>query len=74
MRKHDQTTKSKRIRSFMQEMQHAFADWVKQLPFIKSESAREPERGDQEEKSADQTSAPHPTDGALAGKSHDKQP
>jgi hypothetical protein len=67
MKNDDQTTHSKRSRSFTQEMQQAFVDWMKKLPFIKRDVLRDPERKDLEEESADQASAPHPTDGALAG-------
>jgi hypothetical protein len=34
MKNNDQTTQSKTDRSFAQDMQQAFADWVKKLPFI----------------------------------------
>ena len=53
MENNDQTTRSKTIRSFMQEIKQAFTDWVKQLPLIKRDIPEEPEGGDQEEKSAD---------------------
>lgn len=71
MRDCAQTAKRRRIRLFVQEIQHAFADWVKQLPLITSKIPRKPERGDQDEKSADQASAPRPTNGALAGQPPD---
>ena len=58
----------------MQEMQHAFADWVKHLPFMKSEIPGEPARGDQDDKSDLQALAPHPTNGPLSGRSPDNQP
>lgn len=74
MRNSAQTRKSTNIQSSLLEMQHAFAEWVKQLPFIKSEIPRKPERGNQDEKSADQASAPHPTNDALAGQSPGNQP
>jgi hypothetical protein len=73
MKKHHQTTQRKRIRSFTQELHRAFADWVDQLPFMKSVIRKEPKRKDQGQKSADQASASHPTGGTLTGHSVDNQ-
>ena len=73
MKNNDQTTQSKRSPSFTQEMQQAFVDWVKKLPFIKRDFPKEPEREDLEEESAHQVSVPHPTDDALAGRSPDNK-
>ena len=67
MKNNDQTTRSKGSRSFTQEMQKAFVDWVKKLPFIRRDIVKEPEQEDLEKESADQASAPHPPDGTLAG-------
>jgi hypothetical protein len=73
MKNDDQTTRSKRSRSFTQEMQQAFVDRMKKLPFINRDILKDPEWEDLEEESADQASAPHPTDGALAGGSLDNR-
>jgi hypothetical protein len=35
MKNHDETTQRKKRRTFAQEMQQAFADWVKELPLIR---------------------------------------
>jgi hypothetical protein len=72
MKDNDLTTQSKSSRSFTQEMQQAFVDLVKQLPSIRRDILKDPEREDLREGSADQASPPHPTDGALTGRSPDK--
>jgi hypothetical protein len=71
MKNNDQTTQSKTDRSFAQDMQQAFADWVKKLPFIKKGIPKDAGPEILEEGSADQISAPHPTDGALTGRPPD---
>jgi hypothetical protein len=48
MKNNDQATQSKGSRSFTQEMQQAFVDWVKKLPFIKRDIVNEPGRKDLE--------------------------
>jgi|WetSurSiteA1Bulk_404760.scaffolds.fasta_scaffold138694_2 hypothetical protein len=68
MKNDEQTTQSKSDRSFTQEMQQAFVDWVKKLPFIKQDVQKGPGRDVPEDRSADQIPAPHPTEGALAGR------
>ena len=67
MKNNDQTTQGKRSRSFTQEMQQAFVDWVKKLPFKKRGILTHPEREDLKGGSADQASIPPPTDGASTG-------
>lgn len=67
MKNDEQTTPSKTDWSFAQEMQQAFVDWVKKLPFINRDIPKDPGREVPGEGSPDQMSAPHPPDGALAG-------
>jgi len=71
MKNDDLKTQSKRLRSFTQEMQQAFVDWVRKLPFIKSDTPKDPLRKNVGDETADQTSAPTLTDGALAGRPPD---
>lgn len=73
MKNNAQITQNKTSRSFTQEMQQAFVDWVKKLPFIKRDILKDPKREDLEKESGDQASAPHPTDGALAAWSLDEK-
>jgi hypothetical protein len=66
MKNNDQTTQRERGRSFAQDMQQAFVDWVKQLRFIKNDIPQDPEREPLDGKSADKASVPRTTDGASA--------
>jgi hypothetical protein len=68
MKNNDQTTQTRRKWSFTHEMQQAFVDWVKKLPFITRDIPKDPERQDREEESAEQVSASPPTHGRLAGR------
>jgi hypothetical protein len=71
MKNNDQKVQSKGNRSFPQEMRQAFVEWVKELPFIKRDDPKDPGREHLEETPADQASAPHPTDDAVAGRPPD---
>ena len=73
MKNSGQTAKSNRSRSFTQEMQQAFVDWVKKLPFIKKDLLRNPAREEGDAKSAEQASVHHPRDGGLAGPPLDRK-
>jgi hypothetical protein len=68
MKDNDQTTKGKASRSFAQEMQLAFTDWVRKLPFIVKRNA--PEDPDPEapgKVSSEEASAPRPTEDVPLG-------
>ena len=69
MKNVDQTTQSTQGRSFTEDMRQAFIEWVKKLPFIKTDVPKVPQRDNLEDKSAHQGFAPHPTNGALPGQS-----
>jgi len=56
MKKHAQATQGKEIRSISQEMDQAFAEWVKKLPFIKKELPKAPDREDPDHKSSEKVS------------------
>jgi hypothetical protein len=73
MKNDEQATQGKTDRSFTQEMQQAFVDWVKKLPFIQRDIPKDPGRVVPEEGSPDQVSAPHPNDGAMAGRPPDNK-
>ena len=64
-------TRSKRGRPFAQEMQQAFIDWMKKLPFVKGATAKDPEGGGAEESSGDQAPDPRPADSVADGKAPD---
>jgi hypothetical protein len=63
MKNNDQTTKAKASRSFGQEMQQAFTDWVRKLPFLKRNVPEDPDLETSGEVSAEEASAPRPTGG-----------
>jgi len=62
----DRTTQSKASRSFAQEMQQAFAEWVRKLPFMKRTMREDPGLDSPEGASSEQAPDPHPADGVRA--------
>ncbi len=74
MNNNDQAKQIKRRRSFTEEMQQAFVDWVHKLPFIRKESMRDTEQGKSEAESAEQTPASGQSDSTVVpGTSNDKR-
>ena len=69
----DRTTQRKGSWFFPEEMQQAFADWVKKLPFMKRNTRKDAEQGGEMEKSADLASATRPAGGGPAGRPPDKE-
>lgn len=65
------TTRSKRGRAFAQEMQQAFIDWMKKLPFVKGATAKEPDGSDAGKSSGDQASPLRPVDSVDVGRTSD---
>ena len=64
-------TRGKRGRPFAQEMQQAFIDWMKKLPFVKGAIAQEPEGRDAGKSSGDQAPPLRPADSVADGKTPD---
>lgn len=73
MKDTDQTTRRKGSSFFPQEMQQAFADWVKKLPFMKRNTRKDAEQGHEMEKSADLASTTRPAGSGSAGRPPDKE-
>jgi hypothetical protein len=74
MKDYDQTTKGKAGRSFAQEMQLAFIDWVRKLPFIvKRNVPEDPDLETPGEVSAEEASAPRPTEDVPLGTPPDSE-
>lgn len=73
MKDSDETTQRKGSSFFPQEMQQAFVDWVKKLPFVKSETPKDAGQGHEMEEVADQVSAARPTEGGSARQLPDKE-
>ena len=69
----DQKTQRKGSSFRPQEMQQAFVDWVKKLPFMRRDTPKDAEQEHEMEKSADQVSAARPTEGGSAGRPLDKE-
>lgn len=67
MKNNDQTTQDRAGRSFAQEMQQAFADWVRKLPFMKRNIPEDPDQESSGDTPSGRPSAPHPGDGVRAG-------
>ena len=71
MTNNDDATRRNRIRPFAQEMQQAFIDWMKKLPFVKGAIAQEPEGRDAGKSSGDQAPPLRPADSVADGKTPD---
>ena len=63
MKDKDRTAQSTGSGGFAQEMQQAFVDWVRKLPFITKKIPELPDREHPGEVSAEKASASRPTDG-----------
>jgi len=68
-----QTTHGTASRSFAQEMQQAFAEWVRKLPFMKKNIPADPDLERQGEVPADRASAPRPAEGVPPGRPAEKE-
>ena len=74
MKNNEQTAQGKAKQSFAQEMQLAFTDWVRKLPFIVKRNL--PEDPDVEvpgEISTEEASAPRPTENVPLGTPPDSE-
>jgi len=62
----DRTTQSKASRSFAQEMQQAFAEWVRKLPFMKRTIHEDTDQESPDGALSEQAPDPRPADDVRA--------